>query len=133
MKYSIKYPQSWKVLKPLPIKNDLAQTVLIGPNPERGGMMVSDTDETYIEIHISYLYATRETIEKAIENFRKLYSSYTKTEIKFADQNAYKFVDPKDGLVVILIPYQGELYYIFTDNYNLEEVQKSLSTFKFIK
>jgi len=131
--YLIKYPPNWKFFEVPNLARPSKEVVLIGPDPKLGGMNPeSGVDGTYMGIQFHYLYPN-ETIDQSIKSFRSVRTTYfTETKIKFSGQDAYQFVDSRDGTYDILIPYQGKLYYINSNNYNLADVQKSLATFKFI-
>jgi len=131
LKYSIQYPESWKILE---LQGDLNQSILIGPNPELPGMIQGDTDETYINIHIGAVAISGRSVEQEIERFREVRADYSSEGIiKVANQNAYQFTNSgTDSMDVILVPHNGELYYIFYDSNKFIETQESISTFRFI-
>lgn len=117
--YSINYPANWRVTEQQ-YYNDII------------GIQIAPKDP---EPFIDYIAILPET--RTLEQIRKVYAKEvtyaTESKIIFTGESAYQYTyeDPSNRRE-IFVSHNGKVYLISTGVYNMEEVQKAFSTFKFL-
>lgn len=117
--YSIDYPANWRVTEQ-EYYNNIIGIQIAPPDPEP---------------FIDYIAILPET--RTMDQIRKLYAEEvtyaSESKIIFAGKSAYQYTyEAPSNRREIYIPHDGKVYLLSTGVYNMEEVQKAFSTFKFL-